>query len=104
MTLREMVLSIDFEEWVEKKSFELFGERSEYIRSLFFPIYKTLTALASTCRKNASGRVDVADDGIYVLFRVNDVPVESLLDVECEESDFDLVMWELARSGRKWKY
>ena len=31
MTLREMVLSIDFEEWVEKKSFELFGERSEYI-------------------------------------------------------------------------
>lgn len=96
MTLREMVLSIDFEEWVEKKSFELFGERPEYIRSLFFPIYKTLTALASTCRKNASGRVD--------LFRVNDVPVESLLDVECEESDFDLVMWELARSGRKWKY
>jgi len=59
MTLREMVLSIDFEEWVEKN---------------------------------------------YVLFRVNDVPVESLLDVECEESDFDLVMWELARSGRKWKY
>lgn len=103
MTLRELILSIDFEDWAEKKSSELFGEKPEYIKSLFFPIYKKLTSIAMNKDRSSHGKVSVTDDGIYVSFRVNDVPVETLLDVECEETDFDLVMWELARSGRNWK-
>jgi len=50
-----------------------------------------------------AGAVDVSEDGVFVRFRVNDVPIEQLMNVECEEDDFDLVMWELARSGKNWK-
>jgi len=68
----------------------------------FSPIFDSLVRLAERGGK-PSGAVDVSEDGVFVRFRVNDVPIEQLLNVECEEDDFDLVMWELARSGKKWK-
>jgi len=102
MTLREIILKTDFEEWAKRKSLELFGERPEYIKSLFSPIFDSLVRLAERGGK-PSGAVDVSEDGVFVRFRVNDVPIEQLMNVECEEDDFDLVMWELARSGKNWK-
>jgi len=102
MTLREIILKTDFEEWAKRKSLELFGERPVYIKSLFSPIFDSLVRLAERGGRLA-GAVDVSEDRVFVKFRVNDVPIEQLLNVECEEDDFDLVMWELARSGKKWK-
>jgi hypothetical protein len=103
MTLREIILKTDFDDWVRRKSVELFGENPNYIRSLFLPIYSSLVRIAKGCDEKASGSIDISEDGVFVRFRINDLPVEKLLNVECEERDFDLVMWELARLGRNWK-
>lgn len=103
MTLREIINNIDFDEWAKRKSRELFGENPEYVRSLFYPVYKYLLFLAGKNEGQAFGTIDVSEDGLYVKYRINDVPLDKLLDVECRPDVFDLVMWELARSGRKWK-
>jgi len=102
MTLREIILKTDFEEWAKRKSLELFGERPEYIKSLFSSIFDSLVRLAERGGRPA-GAVYVSEDGLFAKFRVNDVPIEQLMNVECEEDGFDLVMWELARSGKNWK-
>ena len=103
MTLREIINDIDFDEWAKRKSRELFGENPEYIRSLFYPVYRHLLSMAGRNKGQSFGTMDVSEDGLYVKYRINDVPLDKLLDVECRTDVFDLVMWELARSGRKWK-
>ena len=101
MTLREIILQVDFEKWKKEKSIELFGENPEYIESLFLPIFKVLKRMAKVKGKQ-TGSIELFEDGIFAKFRVNDVPLAMLLDTECSEELFDLVMWELARSGKKW--
>lgn len=101
MTLREIILKVDFERWKKEKSAELFGENPEYIESLFSPIFRVLKRMAKVEGKPA-GNIELFEDGIFAKFKVNDVPVAMLLDTECPEEYFDLVMWELARSGKKW--
>lgn len=102
MTLREIILQVDFEKWAREKSVELFGENPEYIESLFFPIFDTLKKMAKGNDSKTSGRIGIDEDGVFARFRVNDVPLEKLLDIDCKKEYFDLVMWELARAGKKW--
>jgi len=105
MTLREIILSVDFDLWVRKISFELFGENPEYIRSLFFPVYKKFFNLShKTEKKNTDKELHIGDDGIIY---AGDVPAvnaqpEDLLDMECTRDVFNFLLWELAQSGRKW--
>ena len=101
MTLREIILQVDFEKWKKEKSIELFDENPEYIESLFLPIFRVLKRMAKVEGKQ-TGSIELFDDGIFAKFRINDVPLSMLLDTECSEELFDLVMWELARSGKKW--